>query len=268
MIINKNHIDNVKTHFDINAQEWKDLYFKFNDANDLVLSNRTKIALDFLCKYLKHGSIILDAGCGAGIFSINAVQKGFFVHGIDISTKMIELCKETFYKKGIDTSKYRFLCGDFVDIDFPDNYFDAVIALGFLEYQKDEYEILERLRKIIRPGGLLICSGPIKIKFSNYFGLGALGYKGYKTIGSRLSKNIARPISINKYDLSKFKVLMKSIGFDLIDYKRHGYASFMIIDKLIGPKGDFLLYRFFNKLSKFLPIDRWANDIIVVAVKS
>lgn len=183
------------------------------------------------------------------------------------SPKMIELCKQTFSKKGIDTSKYLFSVENFVDINFPENSFDAVIALGFLEYQRDEHEILKMFRKIIRPGGVLICSGPIKIKFSNYFGLGALLYKGYKTIGSKLSNKISRPISINKYSLFRFKMLMESTGFDLIDYKRHGYGSFMVLDKLLGSKVDLLLYRFFTELSDFLPIDRWANNIIVVAVK-
>lgn len=267
MIINNNHIDHVKAHFDLNAQVWSDLYHRFNNPNDIVLYNRKNLALSFLCKYLNHNSKILDVGCGAGIFAIDAVDKGFFVHGIDISPKMIKLCEQTFSNKGIDPSKYLFSIGNFVDFDFPDEYFDAVIALGFLEYQNDEQEILKRFRKIIKPTGILICSGPIKIKFSNYFGLGALLYKSYKTIGSKLSKNIGKPISVNKYSLSRFKMLMQSIGFDLVDYNRHGYANFIILNKLIGTKGDFLLYRFFTNLSNYLPIDRWANDIIVVAVK-
>jgi 2-polyprenyl-3-methyl-5-hydroxy-6-metoxy-1,4-benzoquinol methylase len=253
MSIKNSHIDLVKTHFDINAQMWKDLYYNFNKSNEIVLSNRKNISVAFLCKYLKHNSKILDAGCGAGIVAMDIVQKGFFVHGIDISPKMIEICNQTFSQKEIDTCKYLFSVGNLVDIDFPDNFFDGIIALGFLEYQKDEHEILKRFRKIIRPGGVLICSGPTKIRLSNYFRLRA--------------KKVSKSISINKYSLSRFKMLMKHSGFNLIDYKRHGYSNFMNLNRFFGSKGDILLYRIFTKLSTFLPIQRWANDIIVVAVK-
>lgn len=267
MPIKNNHIDFVKKNFDIKAQMWKDLYHKLNKANYIVLNNRKHISVAFLCKYLKPNSKILDAGCGTGIVAIDIVEKGFFVHGVDISPKMIELCNQTFSQKGIDTSKYLFSVGNLLDIDFPDNSFDAIMALGFLEYQKDEHELLKRFQKIIRPGGVLICSGPIRIGVSNYFGLGTLLYRGYKTIGRKLSKKIVKPVGINAYSLARFKMLMESNGFNLIDYKRHGYANFILLNKLIGSKGEILLYRIFTKLSTFLPIDRWANDIIVVAVK-
>jgi hypothetical protein len=67
--------------------------------------------------------------------------------------------------------------------------------------------------------------------------------------------------------LKRFKMLMSSNGFNLIDYRRHGYADFVFLNKFIGSEGDILLYRFFTKLSTFIPVEKWANDIIVVAVK-
>jgi 2-polyprenyl-3-methyl-5-hydroxy-6-metoxy-1,4-benzoquinol methylase len=252
MLKENRHIDSVRTHFDVNAESWKNLYHNLNKANDIVLFNRKNISVAFLCKYLKPGSKVLDAGCGAGIAAIDLVEKGYFVHGIDISPKMIELCKQNFSQKGITTAKYLFSVGDLIDINFSSNSFDAVMALGFLEYQKDEHKALEIFKKIIRPGGILVCSGPAKIRISNFFGLGELLNRRYKLV------------SINRYSLSRFKILLESNGFTLIDHKQHGYASFIILNKLIGSRGEILLYRVLTKISSFMPIDRFANDIIVV----
>lgn len=263
------HINFVRTYFSVNAQKWKDLYHKADSANYIVLRNRKNIAVSFLLKYLKRGSKILDVGCGAGVVSIDIVQRGFFVYGIDISSKMIALCNQTFSQARIDTRRYIFSVDDFTNIDIPDNSFDAIIALGFLEYQKDEHSILKKFQKIIKPGGILICSGPMKIKLSNYFGFGSLLILVYKVIGSKFSKKILppTPFDINKYSLGRFKKLMTCTGFNLIDYKRHGYSDFVVLNKVIGPKGNILMHYFFTKISKFLPIDRWASDIIVVAKK-
>ena len=265
------HIDNVKIHFNRNALCWNDLYQKCAIVNDIVLDNRKNICVSFLQKYLKSDSKILDAGCGAGLVALEVVQKGFFIHGIDISLPMIKYCEQNFLKSGIPSSKYLFTLGNIIDIDFPKGTFDGIIALGFLEYQENESQVLEYFHKILRPGGKLIISGPIKIKISNFFGLAILLRKIYSAIKLKVNKDYSgyKPVSINKYSLSRFKKLLKYTGFTLIDYKRHGYSNFEIIEgiylkKVIGYRGERFLFNMFNKISDIIPIDRFANDIIVV----
>jgi 2-polyprenyl-3-methyl-5-hydroxy-6-metoxy-1,4-benzoquinol methylase len=77
-------ITNVETHFDLSAQRWKSLYREFDTANDMVLLNRKNLSVELLCKYLRAGSRILDAGCGAGILALDIAKKSFHVYGIDI----------------------------------------------------------------------------------------------------------------------------------------------------------------------------------------
>ena len=220
-----------------------------------------------MCKYLKPGSKVLDAGCGAGIVALDLVQKGFFVHGMDISKEMIDLCEQNFSESRIHRSKYLFTVGNAIDNDLADSSFDGILALGFLEYQKNEKEALESLRRVLRPGGILVCSGPIKVRITNLFGLGLL----VENICSKAY--IRNPYMINMYSLSRFNKLLESSGFTLIDYKRHGYADFypiiwlsrLLHKEVIGSRGKLFLHHAFTRISNFLPVDRFANDIIVVA---
>jgi ubiquinone/menaquinone biosynthesis C-methylase UbiE len=201
---------------------------------------------------------------------LDIAKQGFSVHGIDISEKMIELCNKTFSQKSIDKSIYNFSVGNLLNINYSNNFFDAIVALGFLEYQKDERKVLEVCNRLLKPGGILICSGPIKVRIATLFNIGPFLRKAYLTVKTRKAVPVSGydSILLNTYTLSRFKKLLKPSDFTLIDYKRHGYAGFMILPKLIGLKGEIFLHKFFTKVSNFLPIDKFANDIIVVARKA
>ena len=269
MTTKDDHIEFVKRRFDSATQAWRDLYYKPKMVNDLVLCDRKDIAVAFLTKYLKSDSKVLDAGCGAGVVALDIVKKGFYVHGIDISPQMIALCKRSFEQAEIDVSQYTFSTKNLAEPDLPAASFDAIVALGVLEYQQNEHEILRNFRKIVKPGGVLICSGPIKTRLSNYFGLGSLLVRICRTIGSRISKKISKPVrfDINHYSLCKLRVLLEMNGFDVREYMRHGYADFSFMNRLIGAGGNIFLHRIFTKLSGILPIDRWANDIVMVSIR-
>jgi len=250
-----NDVDPVKRYFDSTAQQWYDLYHTPKTANDKVLQNRKNAAIAFTCEYLKPGAKILDAGCGAGVVAMGLVDKGFTVHGIDVSQNMVDICERTFSQSGIHLSKYVFTVGDVAGADYAQGSFDGILALGFLEYQKNEHKVLTHFHEILQPGGIVVVSGPIKTRFSNYFGL----------------RDNRGTISINRYNPSRFEELFESTGFTLVEYKRYGYANFRHIRpfgrlfRLIGV--DAFLHHTLTRISRFLPIDRFANDIIAVATK-
>ena len=277
MRLKTDHIGRVETHFDKYSKSWHDLYEKPRIANDHVLIDRKNISVEFLCEYLAEGSKILDAGCGTGTASMDAVQKGFIVHGMDISKEMIKRCDRRFSLSKIDPSKYRFTVGDAVEADLSEHSFDGIIALGLLEYQKDEREMLEGFHKLLRAGGILIVTGPINIKISNLFGLATTYFITKERIKNTLKKIIGRGtstpvnpaagLSVNKYSLSSIKKLLKP-HFTLIDFKRHGYANFFFLRSLKSRnKIEWFLHPALSRVATYLPIDRFANDIVVVARK-
>ncbi|MCZ6820170.1 MAG: methyltransferase domain-containing protein [Calditrichaeota bacterium] len=260
----QSHISLVEEYFDNHTQAWHDLY-KPKQANDIV--NRKNIAIAFLSKFLESRGKVLDAGCGAGLVAMQMVQQGFFVHGIDISKEMIDRCEKTFTKNGTDKSKYRFTVGGVYDSGISRDSLDGVIGLGFLQYQDDEQEALTCFQEILKPGGILVLSGPIKRKISNLFGLADI-------LSTRARKSQERKavlaISVNYYSLSRFKRLLNSSGFTLLYYKRKVFnfclpRQFNKLVYLVGGEG--VLRRAFERISSFLPVDRFANDIIIVARK-
>jgi len=99
------------------------------------------------------GRRILDAGCGSGPLFATLRDRGAIVTGFDKSAKMLEIARRRL--------------GDDADLrvadlsrplPFPDGAFDDVIASLVLHYLEDWTGPLVELRRVLRPGGRLICS--------------------------------------------------------------------------------------------------------------
>jgi SAM-dependent methyltransferase len=90
---------------------------------------------------------LLEIGAGHGRDSLFFQDQGLKVTCIDMSPKMIELCRQ----KGLDAQVM-----DMVHLDFEQNLFDAVYALNsFLHLPKSEFPlVLESVRNVLRPDGL------------------------------------------------------------------------------------------------------------------
>jgi 2-polyprenyl-3-methyl-5-hydroxy-6-metoxy-1,4-benzoquinol methylase len=260
------HKQLVETRFDQGVQRWDDIYSNVTKVNDLIQIQRKDFALGFLRAYAKPGGEVLDVGCGTGVVSIAAVRAGFAVHGIDISEKMVERSKENLARSGLKEAKCSFEYNDLMRCRFDERTFDAVLALGLIEYQDDELDTLREIKRVLRPGGVLIISGPQKYTIANGLRIGIALSRIYlalkRLVGIKVEEEVE--ISINEYTLARFSILLRKAGFKVVDSKRHGYANFMFLGRLLGFKGELFLFRVFGGLSKVLPIDRWANNIIVV----
>jgi len=250
-------LGHVRAHFDQSAEAWSDLYKSPTSANDIVLQNRLAVALELLSKYLPSGSQVLDVGCGPGIDAIGLARNGYEVKCVDISPQMVQLSKKNFADCGVMHREGDFVVGDFMETPFGREQFDGILALGFLEYQTDELAVIGRFRDLLRPAGTLIMSGPIKRSLSTLFGatLFICGQQGRKSL------------TINRYSVSRMRRLLALSGFEMKDYVRHGFASFPLVEKKFGLMGGLCLHGFLSKVSRFVPIQAFSNDIVVAAVK-
>ena len=266
-------IELVEGYFDENADSWSALYSKAQRANDVVLKDRKDSAVAALTKNLPSGSRILDAGCGAGLTSVDLVKQGYRVHAIDISQKMLDLCRENLSKEGCPADAYELARADLDAASFEDEAFDGIAALGFLQYQENEGATLTHLKRILKPGGVLVVTGPTKRRISNLLGLAPR----YKALRNRLAgraqatmpveHQVLHKISDNYYTPGRFRELLSGAGFEVLDARGHGYANYAILSRRLGFKGEMFLHRNFTRLSRVVPIGRWANDIIAVARK-
>lgn len=89
---------------------------------------------DVVLQFVKPGMRVLDAGCGEGLLSILAAQKGAIVTGCDISAPNIEAAQKFAAAEGAVVT---FLEADAENIPFPDNSFDLVFSSHVLEHLPD-----------------------------------------------------------------------------------------------------------------------------------
>ena len=94
---------------------------------------------------------VLDAGCGTGVFTLDILDAGANVTGIDISGPMLNLARKK-------TAVYRFsgVRGDMLCLPFRDNCFDRAVSITALEFIADARRAVNELFRVTCPGGCVV----------------------------------------------------------------------------------------------------------------
>jgi ubiquinone/menaquinone biosynthesis C-methylase UbiE len=124
--------------------------------DELGMQFQTKAATAQLEGIDLQGKDVLDVGCGTGVISLLALQKGAakVVCG-DISNYMLELARAKADKQGYGVDRIDFRQLDAESLPFEDASFDVVMtgmALGLLP---DQDKAVKEMVRVLRPGGLL-----------------------------------------------------------------------------------------------------------------
>lgn len=99
---------------------------------------------------------ILDVACGTGDLALAAAaaRPGATVRGVDAAERMIALAQVRV--RAADRGRVRFETGDLSRLSFPDASFDVVLAGYALRNVPDHAAALFELRRVLRPGGVLL----------------------------------------------------------------------------------------------------------------
>lgn len=95
------------------------------------------------------GKRVLDFGCGAGLTSVWAAQRGAHVTAIDISPASIERARELAGRVGLAVE---FVAGEMTAETFPSQSFDAVIG-RYVLHHVDLSVVAPMIRDVLVPGG-------------------------------------------------------------------------------------------------------------------
>jgi ubiquinone/menaquinone biosynthesis C-methylase UbiE len=111
-------------------------------------------------EFLNPGRLdtVLDIACASGrqLFQIcHQIKQG---HGVDISKAFLAKAKERTQKRAIRNLDFQE--GVIENIPFADGYFDKVICAEVLEHVFDKDVALSEVRRVLRPGGILVISVP------------------------------------------------------------------------------------------------------------
>lgn len=101
---------------------------------------------------------VLELGCGNGSFWLEnweRIPAGVKVMLSDQSEGMLREAKKALRGKN---SQFDFKVIDFHEIPMEDASFDLVIANHVLFYAKDFSKVLSEIRRVLKPGGRLVCS--------------------------------------------------------------------------------------------------------------
>ena len=95
---------------------------------------------------------ILDLGCGPGSCSWYVAREGFLVSGIDGSPTAIRQAQERLAAEGLHGD---FRVGDFLDLPWPDDYFDGVVDIVSLASNTltASQHVVAEVYRVLKPGG-------------------------------------------------------------------------------------------------------------------
>jgi ubiquinone/menaquinone biosynthesis C-methylase UbiE len=102
---------------------------------------------------------VLDVGCGPAMMAPVLAAMGLEVHGIDLSGEMVRRAGERMAGDAL-AGRSHFAVGDFERLPYPDGFFDAVIAMGVLEYLPAYGEALRSTARVLKPGGIAVFTVP------------------------------------------------------------------------------------------------------------
>jgi ubiquinone/menaquinone biosynthesis C-methylase UbiE len=111
---------------------------------------------------LSYGSQVADVGCHEGYMTIKlskVVSTAGKVYAVDVEQNKLDKLKNHLEDRKIKNVKL--IKGDYDNPKLPENSLDAVIILDTYHEMDDHDEILQHIKKALKPGGRLLLCEPI-----------------------------------------------------------------------------------------------------------
>ena len=130
---------------------WTDRIPGLLEYSRIILNSNTDLSF-ILNIFLKDKGQckIIDMGTGVGTLAIELALMGHEVHAMDNNPKMIDAARELANEFGVEV---RFIEGDILDPDIPEQKYDVVVARNCLWNLTEPSKAYTSWKKLLKPGG-------------------------------------------------------------------------------------------------------------------
>ena len=118
-------------------------------------------------EYFQPDMEVLEFGCGTGSTAITHAPYVNHIQAIDISSKMLEIAQGKADAKSVENVTFKRSSIDKFSVS--DQTFDAVLGLSILHLLDNKEEVIARVHKMLKPGGIFVtntaCIGDTMMRF-------------------------------------------------------------------------------------------------------
>ena len=194
-------------------------------------------SVEMFAKWLSfaEGMTMIDVGCGLGYNGWTYAKyflKGGRYFGVDISEELVQEAKEI-SKEWANEEDVSFQTGDVYNLPFTDNFADITICQTLMMHLEDPQKAIIEMKRVTKPGGLVICVEPDNLSSSLKIGYSSLPQMSIK------EKILINSVSLYIYEGhkklgygdfaigNKIPKLMKNIGLHEIDLRNNDIVYFL-----------------------------------------
>jgi 2-polyprenyl-3-methyl-5-hydroxy-6-metoxy-1,4-benzoquinol methylase len=191
---------------------------------DRTAKNFEKIPVKIIEKvkrHIKSNDTVLDFGCATGTVVNEIAADVKEIHGIDISSRMIEIAKEKASKRMIGNAY--FTQASIFDSKFKEETFDVILAFNVLHLFKDTKEVIKRINELLKNGGLFISSTVCLAEKNTFFAF----------LFSLLSKIRIIPY-VKFFNISELEDIIVNNNFEKLESEKtfsDTYSYFIVVKK-------------------------------------
>lgn len=126
----------------------------FEDSNNVTVQ-RCFFAYEFAINYIKD-KVIADIGCADGYGTTFLADYAKEVTGVDYNEETLIIAKEKHKHKGNLSFKQSVI----PPLPFANESLDAITSFQFIEHIHGRLEFMKDVYRVLKPGGIFICSTP------------------------------------------------------------------------------------------------------------